>query len=77
MDGAHIHKVLDNTHSLEKRQQWVTLSLAVLAVAAVFSLCWLFLAYGKSEHVNAIIALVVGLMGGFGAGIGWQKSRSE
>jgi hypothetical protein len=77
MDGAHIHKVLDNSHALEKRQQWVIVGMAVLAAVAVFSLCWLFLAYGKPEHVSAIIALLVGLFGGYGLGVGWQKSRSE
>jgi hypothetical protein len=77
MDGEHIHKVLDYSHSIEKRQLWMMLTLAVVAVLAVFSLCWLFLAYNKPEHINAIIALVVGALGGFGAGVGWQKSRSQ
>jgi hypothetical protein len=77
MDGEHIHKVLDHSHSIEKKRLWMMLSMAVLAVIAVFSLCWLFLAYNKPEHINSIIALIVGALGGFGAGVGWQKSRSE
>ena len=77
MDAQHVHKVLDNNYSLARRQQWVTSTMALLAVVAVFALCWLFLAYGKPEHVAAIVALIIGLLGGFGAGVGWQKNRSE
>lgn len=77
MDGEHIHKVLDHSHVQEEHRLWAVTGMAILGVVAVFALCWLFLAYGKSEHVNAIIALVVGLLGGFGAGAGWQKIRSE
>jgi hypothetical protein len=76
MDAEHIHKVLDNSHSIEKRQLWAMLGLAILAVAAILLLCWMFLAYEKPEYIHSIIALVVGALGGFGAGVGWQKSRS-
>ena len=77
MDATHIHKVLDHSNSIESKKLWVLAGMAVLGVVAIFSLCWLFLAYGRPEHVNSIIALVIGLLGGFGAGSGWQKSRSE
>lgn len=77
MDAQHVHKVLDHSHTLEEHRLWATLAVVVLVVVAVFLLCWLFLAYGKSEHVDAVIALVVGLVGGFGAGAGWSKMRSE
>lgn len=73
LDDSHIHKVIDNSHTQEEHKLWVKAGLAVLLAIMVIALCWLFLAFEKSEHVDAIIALVIGALGGFGLG----KSQSS
>jgi hypothetical protein len=77
MDSEHIHKVLDHSHIQERTRIRFNLLVVVIGVVAVFSLCWLFLAYDKPENVTAIIALVIGLLGGFGAGRAYEKSQSQ
>ncbi len=42
--------------------------MGALGLATIFALCWLFLVYNKSDQVEKIITLIVGLIGGFGVG---------
>lgn len=37
-------------------------------VVFVLALCWLFLSFGKTEHLDAVLAAIAGLAGGFGLG---------
>ena len=55
-------------HEAGRQREWVRLTLAGLALAAVIGLCWLLLAYGATDHLDAIITAAIGLAGGFGLG---------
>lgn len=47
-----------------------------LIIAALLGLSWLFLAYDRAEYLDAIIGAVIGLLGGFGAGVAYGRSKS-
>jgi hypothetical protein len=47
------------------------------AIVSVLALCWLFLWYGKTEHLDAVLAAIVGLAGGFGLGRATAKDKHE
>lgn len=40
---------------------------------AIFALCWLFLNYKQTEHLDAVLGVLAGLAGGYGLG----KSQSS
>jgi len=47
----------------------ITLRLAIAAVCLfVIGLCWLFLKYDKSEHLEGVIGVIIGAFGGYGFG---------
>lgn len=46
----------------------------VVAAVALILICWLFLVYQKSEHLDAVIGVVAGLLGGYGFG---KASKAE
>lgn len=79
MTEGHLTQVLDQSekegarHHRERILQHSLVAAAVvLALVTILLLCWMFLAYGKPELLDKIIALIAGLVaggiGGFGAG---------
>lgn len=75
MDGTHISTMLTaaenegkRTHDREIEQGRLTAGIIVGGFLSVFALCWLFLWFKETEHLDAIIALVIGMAGGFGIG---------
>ena len=58
----------ERQYQLELKAENNRVVYAVLAVVGVLAICWLFLAYQQSDHIDAIITAVVGLLGGFGLG---------
>jgi hypothetical protein len=46
-------------------------------VAFVLVICWLFLSYGKTEHLDAVLAAIGGLAGGFGLGRATSKEKHD
>lgn len=47
----------------------------IAGLVLIVVICWLFLGYDKTEHLDAVIAAVVGLIGGYG--FGRAKATSE
>ena len=82
LDGKHLTAVISNAdkaderrHEQEKQRSWYQFLGLCVIVVSVLLLCGLFLAYGKSEHLNMVLGLIVGLAGGFG--LGKNSKRSE
>lgn len=69
-------KFLDHTHAQEQHKTWLRFLMGSVIIGAVIGLSWLFLAYNQAEHIDAIIGAVLGLLGGFGAGVAYSKSQS-
>lgn len=75
LDAKHLTAVIANVDKADERRleqaklqgknQLVALS---VVLAAVLILCGLFLGFGKSEQLDKILALIIGLIGGFGIG---------
>ena len=76
-DPNLIGKFLDHSHNQEQHKTWIAAGVVALVVIAIVALCWLFLAYGYAEHLDAIIGGVIGMLGGFGAGWAYGKARLE
>ena len=82
LDAKHLTAVIANVDKADERRleqvklhgknQLVSL---VVVLIAVLILCGLFLGFGKSEQLDKILALIIGLIGGFG--IGRVSKRSE
>lgn len=68
-------ELIKNDAASEKRKDDLRLKqvgnqvvFAGMALLGVLLICWLFLAYDASEHIDAVISAFVGLLGGFGLG---------
>lgn len=72
----HIDKLLDNSHKGTTEKGRLNFAIVISLMVAIFALCWLFLAYGETQHVSAVIALIIGLAGGFGAGRAYDSGRN-
>lgn len=87
LDAAGLKKLLDNS-AAERKQEHERRMLAMrLQTAVVFGaliligiLCWMFLTFDKTETLEKVIALMIGLVGGGigGFGVGrMSKSGGE
>lgn len=82
LDAKHLTAVIANVDKADERRleqvklhgknQLVAL---VVVLIAVLILCGLFLGFGKSEQLDKILALIIGLIGGFGIGRVSKKSE--
>lgn len=68
MDGAHVTAVLSNADKTDQREHTTKRICVCGGLLVIFALCWLFLAYGQTEHVDAMITGIAGLIGGYGIG---------
>jgi len=68
LDGQHISTILQNADKSDSRDHLSKRIGLCAAGILLFAMCWLFLFYGKSEHLDAVIAGVIGLAGGYGIG---------
>ena len=79
IDGPIISQMLTYSHDETKLQLLATTGLTVgiilTAVIAVVVICWLFLSYNKPEHINTVISMIAGFLGGFGTGR-WYRPKS-
>jgi hypothetical protein len=83
LDSRQVGKLLDQAAEDSRREHEramfslkLTAGMGIAAFALIFGLCWLFLAYQKSDQIEKIIALLIGLVGGLASGIGigrWSK----
>ena len=46
-------------------------------IVFVLLICLLFLVYGKTEHLDAVLAAIAGLAGGFGLGRATSHEKSD
>ena len=79
LDAKHLTAVIANVDKAdERRLEQVKLhgkNQLVVVLVAVLILCGLFLGFGKSEQLDKILALIIGLIGGFGIGRVSKKSE--
>lgn len=68
MDGQHISTVLANADKEDTRKHSTQRICVGAGVFAILLLCWMFLEYQKTEYLDAVVAGVVGLAGGYGIG---------
>jgi hypothetical protein len=75
LDADGVKQLLNQAEKSDEREHkrqlihmYLMAVLGGAAMIAIIGLCWLFLSYQKSEQVEKIIALIVGLVGGFGVG---------
>lgn len=75
LDTDQLGKIIEHTeaqnkrdHTSETKRENSRRYYVGIGAVIIFALCWLFLAYDKSDHIDAIISAVVGLLGGFGLG---------
>ena len=75
LDTSQISQVIDNAekdsvrqHTLDQKQENSRRFYALTVCFVVFAICWLFLGYNKTEHIDAVISAIVGLLGGYGLG---------
>lgn len=66
LDKQHVSTILANADKADERSHFSRRLGFGAACLLLVSLCWLFLAYGKTEHLDAVIAGVLGLAGGYG-----------
>ena len=78
----HVGTLIANTdavgrrkHEAAKQREWFRLGLAVVILGTIVGLCWLLLAYGATDHLDAILTAAIGAAGGFGAG--WATARNK
>ncbi len=69
-------KFLDHSHSEEQQKTLLNFAIVVIVIVAILAISWLFLSFDQAEHLDAIIGAVIGLLGGFGAGLAYGKSKS-
>ena len=69
-------KFLELSHSEERQKTVLRFLTVTVVVASILVLSWLFLAYDQAEYLDAIIGAVIGLLGGFGAGVAYGRSKS-
>ena len=82
LDGKHLTAVIANADKADERrheqlkQQSKDQVVALASVLiAVLVLCGMFLGFQKSEQLDKILALIIGLAGGFGIGRASKKSE--
>jgi MFS family permease len=75
MNSTHLTALIEQSGEDDRRRsaersrgRTIAAVLAVFLLTFLFGLCWLFLAYQKSELLQGIIGLVVGAFGGGGVG---------
>jgi len=81
LDAKHLTAVIANADKADERRleqlklqgknQIISL---VVVLIAVLILCGLFLGFGRSEQLDKVLSLIVGLIGGFGIGRVSKKS---
>lgn len=73
MQPEHVTTVLENSDKSDAREHFSKRCYLGLGLFALFAICWLFLAYGATEHIDAIVSGVAGLIGGYGLGKASEK----
>lgn len=75
LDPSHISAVIENAeressrlHDREIQRYRNQFLLSLAGIAAVLLLCLIFLAFGATDHLDAVLAAIAGLVGGFGVG---------
>ncbi len=75
LDSNQISQVIENAekgsvreHDLDQKRENSNRLYLFGGFFFILLVCWLFLHYQKTEHIDAIISAVVGLLGGYGFG---------
>ncbi len=75
MDSDQITQVIANAEKSNERRHLLDLSrensrrlYSAVAAILIIGICWMFLAYDKTEHIDAVISAIVGILGGYGFG---------
>lgn len=83
LDPTHLTTIIDNAendskreHELQKDREWYSFWKVPIIVLAVLIVCWLFLEYERTEHLDAVVTGVLGLDGGYGYGIAKGSRKS-
>lgn len=81
LDASHITKFIDSAEAEQRRsherKQHNFWGLLIAGVLGFFGVCWLFLAYDKSDLLKEILALFTGLVGGFLSGFGVGRATKK
>jgi hypothetical protein len=83
LDSSQISKVIQNAendsvrqHAMEGKRENSRRIYACVSVAVVIGICWLFLAFKETDHLDAVITALIGLMGGYGLGTANSKNAA-
>lgn len=75
LDSGQISQVIENAEKdserqyvLDQKQENSRRFYTISAIVVVIAICWMFLSYDKTEHIDAVISALVGLLGGYGLG---------